>query len=252
MPRREAGDERVALVAEIDQLEHVVADLAPLRRPGCGTRRRRTPGTRSPSCRRTRRRSRACSRSMRRISFGLRVDRVAADVGLAPGGVQQRGENPHRRRLAGAVGADEAEHVAAIELQVDRLDGEQLAVFLRQVAGFDHGGEVGGRDRVSCRQAVRIGIRRWTRLVHFRATSSGGGVGPPAAATRAIGDQNRPIEFQQPAQVAIGLVTIWQPGKPLAARCFVEHHHAQQLVDRRPVGEESILLRRLHRVGHAA
>ena len=53
-------------------------------------------------------------------------------------GFKQRGQDPHGRRLARAVGADEAEHVAAIELEVDLVDGEQLAVFLRQVVNFNH------------------------------------------------------------------------------------------------------------------
>ena len=63
--------------------------------------------------------------------LGLGVDRVAADVSLAPGRVEERGEDPHGRRLARAVGADEPEQVARLELEVDRANGEQVAVLFR-------------------------------------------------------------------------------------------------------------------------
>ena len=45
------------------------------------------------------------------------------------GRISFRGQDAHRRRLARAVGADEPKQVAAIQVQIDGLDREQLAVF---------------------------------------------------------------------------------------------------------------------------
>ena len=70
--------------------------------------------------------------------LGLRVDRVAAHIRFAPGRIQQRGDDPHGRRLAGPVGSDEAEQVAFLQLQFDGADGEEVAVFLREIVCLDH------------------------------------------------------------------------------------------------------------------
>ena len=70
--------------------------------------------------------------------FRIVIDRVAADVGLAERGMQQRGEDFHRRRFARTIGADEAEQIPRLQIQVDILDGVHLAIFLRQFVRLDH------------------------------------------------------------------------------------------------------------------
>jgi hypothetical protein len=56
-------------------------------------------------------------------------------------------EHPHGRRLAGAVGTEEAEADAIAYLEVDGIDGSTIAVDLDQALGHDgrreRGGEVG-------------------------------------------------------------------------------------------------------------
>ncbi len=58
---------------------------------------------------------------------GFGDDVVAGDSGAAAGRQQQRRQHPHRRRLAGAVGSEEAVDLALVDLEVDALDGEDLA-----------------------------------------------------------------------------------------------------------------------------
>ena len=66
------------------------------------------------------------------------IDRLAADIGLAVVGVEQRGDHPHRRGFARSVGTDEPEDIAIVELEVDFVGGDQVAVALGQLAGLDH------------------------------------------------------------------------------------------------------------------
>src|SRR5207253_269868 len=54
--------------------------------------------------------------------LGLGVDRIAADIGFTPGGIEQRGEHPHGGGLAGAVGANETEDVAFFQFHSQRFD----------------------------------------------------------------------------------------------------------------------------------
>ena len=70
---------------------------------------------------------------------GMGVDRVPADIGLAPGRREQGRENANRGRLAGTVGADEAEQVTRLELQVERLQCKEIAILLGEVDRLDHG-----------------------------------------------------------------------------------------------------------------
>jgi hypothetical protein len=58
--------------------------------------------------------------------FGCDV--VAGDAGVAAGRAQQRHEHPHGRRLAGAVGSEEAVDLARGNLEVDAVDGLQPAL----------------------------------------------------------------------------------------------------------------------------
>ena len=91
-------------------VEHpVVDDLVP--GVGAGEGRRR-PG----------RRSRCCA-----VPAPTRVDHVVAgDRGRAGGRPQQRGQHPQRGGLAGAVGAEEADHLALLDVEVDAVDGAHL------------------------------------------------------------------------------------------------------------------------------
>ena len=51
--------------------------------------------------------------------------------------VEQRAD---RGGLAGAVGAEESEHLSGLDAQVQVVDGDGLAERLRQPIGFDRGG----------------------------------------------------------------------------------------------------------------
>src|SRR4029077_6336995 len=75
----------------------------------------------------------------------LGFDRLVEDV--EPGdnrfafrGRHVAGQNPHRRRLAGAVGAEEPEDLAALDAEADVVDGGHAAVAFREVLNLDHGG----------------------------------------------------------------------------------------------------------------
>ena len=142
----EAGDEGVALVAQVDQVEHVVADLAalrPLDAIGGGEELQVLDHLHVV----------VDAEEVGHVAdqaadfLGMGVDRVAADAGLAPGGLQERGQDPHGGRLARAVGADEAEQVALGQLEGEVIDGVQLAVDFGEVLGLDHGWKgLGARD----------------------------------------------------------------------------------------------------------
>ena len=72
----------------------------------------------------------------------LVADDVIADAGLAPRGLEERGEDLNGGALAGAVGADEAEAVALVDLEVEVGQRDERAVALGQVDCFDHGRHV--------------------------------------------------------------------------------------------------------------
>ena len=55
-------------------------------------------------------------------------------------------DHPHRARLAGAVGAQEAERLAPRDVEVDPVDGREVAEALRQAAGMDDRGVTGSVD----------------------------------------------------------------------------------------------------------
>ena len=61
---------------------------------------------------------------------GQHVD--AGDLGPAGVGAQQRGEDAHRGRLAGAVGPEQPQHGALGHLQVDAVERLDVAVVLDQ------------------------------------------------------------------------------------------------------------------------
>src|SRR5208283_4359277 len=49
---------------------------------------------------------------------------------------QQRGQHPHHRRLARAVGPEQSEHLAAADLEADLVDRGESAEALSQVGGL--------------------------------------------------------------------------------------------------------------------
>ncbi len=57
--------------------------------------------------------------------------------GAAARGFQQRGQDLQQGRLAGAVGADEAEHLAWTYLEVDAVDGDELPEASGELTGLD-------------------------------------------------------------------------------------------------------------------
>ena len=75
----------------------------------------------------------------------LGLDRLVEDVearddGFALGGRHEAGEDAHRRRLAGAVRAEEAEDLAALDAEADVVDRRDAAVAFREVLDLDHVG----------------------------------------------------------------------------------------------------------------
>ena len=63
---------------------------------------------------------------------------MAVDDPVAAGGLQQRGQKADRGALARPVGSDEAEHLARLDLQIQAIDREQVAVMFGEVDEFDH------------------------------------------------------------------------------------------------------------------
>ena len=69
----------------------------------------------------------------------LRDDVVAGDVRVPAGRVDQRAQDADGRRLAGAVGPEEAERLARRDLEVDSGDRLDVAVALLEVTNLDRG-----------------------------------------------------------------------------------------------------------------
>ncbi len=63
-------------------------------------------------------------------------DVEARDYRVAAAGHQQRGQHPHDGGLAGAVGPEQSEHLAAADLEVDAVDRGESAEALSQVFGL--------------------------------------------------------------------------------------------------------------------
>ena len=68
----------------------------------------------------------------------LEVDRRAAEQHLAAIGGQDAEDDAHRRRLARAVGADEAEHLALAHGERDAVEGDDVSVAAREVPQLEH------------------------------------------------------------------------------------------------------------------
>ena len=87
-------------------------------------------------------------------------DVVAVDLGAAAGRADQRRQHVDHRRLARPVGAEEAEELAAADVDVDRLDGAQLAVVLAEPERLDDGSLCSRPDQVAVDEGQRlVGLR---------------------------------------------------------------------------------------------
>ena len=78
---------------------------------------------------------------------------------LALGGALERGQHSNRGGLAGAVGAEQAEHRAGADLEVHAVHGAHVAVDLDQARDADRGLPAAG-DVLACGHSVRILDRR--------------------------------------------------------------------------------------------
>jgi hypothetical protein len=67
-----------------------------------------------------------------------RAGRLAQHDCAAGGRAHEPEQHPQRRRLAGAVGAEEAVHLAAPHAQIEPVDCDDRPVPLCQRVGFDH------------------------------------------------------------------------------------------------------------------
>ena len=75
---------------------------------------------------------------------GVLDDVEAVDGGGAAGGPEQRGEDADGGGLAGAVLAEEAEHLAVGHVEIDAVDGVDVAEVLGQATGLDRRTRGGG------------------------------------------------------------------------------------------------------------
>src|SRR5205085_374070 len=101
----------------------------------------------------------------------LRVARdvVAGDRRPATRRRQQPGEHPDRRRLACAVGAEEAEHLAALDVERHAIHGREAAEPPREIVGVDR--------RVGSRAAHAASAPSASPMRAMNTSSTVGGVG---------------------------------------------------------------------------
>ena len=92
---------------------------------------------RAPSARRRARRPATCSRRACGVSMSRGIDRRPNSARRALGRRQQAGQHLHRRRLAAAVRAEEAEDLAALDAKADVVDGGEVAEAAGQVLRLD-------------------------------------------------------------------------------------------------------------------
>src|SRR5581483_397772 len=68
----------------------------------------------------------------------IRLDVMATDAGTASTRGDEPGQHPHRRRLAGAIRTEEAEHLSRSNLEGHIVYGHERVVTLTEVFGLDH------------------------------------------------------------------------------------------------------------------
>ena len=150
-----AGDSRatacgIGLSSTSDEREPV-DDLVAPRAPRCaaGTPRSRAMKARNSPTRMwpvERRRFRHIADALRAPASGSRMHVEAADR-EPPGGRQQKArQQPHERGLAGAVGPQQAEHLAAPDLEVEPVERGDRAVALAHGTCAHRGALTAGRD----------------------------------------------------------------------------------------------------------
>ena len=69
----------------------------------------------------------------------LLLDVVSADHRTARRRREKTREHLHRRRFAGAVRAEEAEHLSGLDAKTDAVDGDEVAVAFHELSRFYHG-----------------------------------------------------------------------------------------------------------------
>ena len=157
------------------------------------------------------------------------VDHVVPGDGGPPAGrQQQRGQHPHRRRLAGPVGAEEAVDFALLDLEVDALHGEHVVEGALQALHDDarsHGpmrrgnptdGRLAGIVQCSTERRIRpggtaeSGPQPWRRrrVCSLRSCSEQRKTRPAGCA--------RPRRWRWPALFL--RCSSWRPGQALPAR----------------------------------
>ena len=101
--------------------------------------------------------------------------KVTGDLGVAARREDEAEDHADRRRLAGAVGTEKAEHLAAADGEVEVIDGQQLAEALGQAVGGQHDGAIVARlpvpDRRSQPRAHRGRRCRAARVRLVRAAT---------------------------------------------------------------------------------
>ncbi len=100
---------------------------------------------------------------------GVGGDGDAGDERLTRRRSEQRGQDLHRRRLAGPVRADEAEDLAVADDEVEARDGELVVVALHEAAGLDDGD---ADHRSSTPATCALGID--AALAHVRVVRDAG------------------------------------------------------------------------------
>ena len=126
-------------------------------RPASGPGRRR--GSPRRAGRRTARRSATCARARAAArACGARPRRSRPSSSTPPAGVDEAGDRVDERRLAGAVGADQADELALADLEADVAQRVHAAEVDRQPLGGQHR-RSGGLARGARRLRERAGSR---------------------------------------------------------------------------------------------
>ena len=127
--------------------------------------------------------------------MSLRVDRLAEQQRLALGRRQQAGQHLHRRGLAAAVRAEEAEDLAALDREADVVDGGEVAEAAGEVVRLDRRLAVDDARAAGCRSA-RWPARFASGSSAMKASSS---VRAPVCALSSAGV---PVARTRPASMA--------------------------------------------------
>ena len=139
--------------------------------------------------------------------LGVLGDVEAAEAGDAAGGRrQQAGQHPDRRRLAGAVRAEEAEDAAAGDVEADRVDGGEAAEPPRHAAHRDDRPAVGrrrGLGRRGGRGRSGHAARPAASLRSTNTSSSDGGICHTAARFRPSSELGSELSSELASQPAV-------------------------------------------------